>query len=376
MTATTHPGRPFLGLALCALTLVMAGCAQQPPQQERSSGPPPLLPGAVESASVPVPLRNDAPQTYTVQPGDTLWSIAGRYLDDPWRWRELWQQNPELRNPNLIYPGDVLEVYYAPDGQPRLRRTAAGSSGDRATVKLLPQVRIEALTQPIPTVPRDTIESFLNNSLVLLENEWAGAPYVVGGNEERLSFGPGDRIYARGEFDNSFYRAFRPGEPYLDPKTDEQLGFEVTYLADALLENSEDDPALLRLTEVKQGVQPGDRLFPSDEQEDLVYQFLPHPVDEDTRGQIIASLGGGFLVGRYQTVVINLGDADGLEAGHVLATYSGGRVTDDPLTGQPVTLPPAQSGLVMVYRVFDRVSYALVMEASQAIRILDEVGAP
>lgn len=371
MTDTTHSGRHYvIGLWLAALVTIVAGCAQTPDEPgSTTSGPPPLQLGVLgASTAEPVDLRPDHPQTYTVKPGDTLWGIAGRFLNSPWQWREIWQQNPDISNPHLIYPGDVIELYYEA-GQPRLRL----ASGERPIVKVSPQIRVESLAQPIPTLPRDTIAPYLEESRVMSKSEWIGSAYIVGGVDPRVQYGPGERIFARGgEFDSQFYQVFRLGEEYRDPVTKESLGFNAVFMGDAVLED-DNDPATLRLTVVDRGVQIGDRLFP-EEEEEIIYQFLPHPFDDEISGRIVASLSGGFLVGRFQTVVINLGDLDGVEIGHVMTTYKIGQEVKDPVTGEIVTLPDEKSGLLMVYKVFDRVSYGLILEASRTIRILDRVG--
>ena len=366
-----------LNLLLVTFIVILVGCAQQPAMVSTgadiaSGGPPPILDVVVDPLGQAAELQPDHPQTYTVAAGDTLWSIAGRFLSSPWRWREVWRQNPDIQNPNLIYVGDVIELYYEAD-QPRLRLAA---TGERPTIKLSPQVRVQALDQPIPTISRETISSFLNESRVLSQSEWAGSAYILGAVDDRVLFATGERIFARGgEFDMQFYQAFRPGEEYHDPVTNESLGFDVIFLGEAVLED-DNDPATLRLTKVKRGIQPGDRLFPVEGDEDFVLQFLPHPVDEDMSGQIIAALSGSFLVGRTDSVVVNLGEVDGMEPGHVMATYKPGEVITDPQTGETIQLPDEKSGLLMIYRVFDRVSYGLIMEANLTIRVLDPVGAP
>ena len=378
MTDMTHFGRFYvrkhyvIGLWLAVLIAIVAGCTQTPDKQgPTTSGPPPLQLGVLGAPTgEPVDLRPGHPQTYTVKSGDTLWGIAGRFLSSPWQWREIWQKNPDISNPNLIYPGDVIELYYEA-GQPRLRL----ASGERPIVKLSPQVRVESIAQPIPTLPRDTVSPYLEESRVMGESDWIGSAYIVGGVDPRIQFGSGERIFARGsEFDSQFYQVFRPGEEYRDPVTDESLGFDTVFLGDAVLED-DGDPATLKLTFVKRGVEVGDRLIPEEEDE-IIYQFSPHPVDDETSGRIITSLSGGFLVGRFQTVVINLGDFDGVEVGHVMATYKVGQEVEDPVTGEIVTLPDEKSGLLMVYKVFDRVSYGLILEANRTIRVLDRVGEP
>jgi len=388
----TKPMRSgYVCLATVALTTaLLTGCAQRAPDTGAVApgggariGEPPLLTAQV---ATPVQLRQGHPQRYVVQPGDTLWGIASRFLASPWRWQEIWQQNPEIGNPHLIYPGDTLELYYEGDA-PRLRltRTDAGTrtgtvateSGERPIVKLSPQIRVEPLEDPIPTVPRDRIRSFISKSRVVSSDVWEFQPYIIGAEVDRILFFTGDRIYVRGGdfLDRAVYQVFRPGEMYRDPRTGEPLGYQLEYLAEAALEDVNSDPAVLRLISTEQGVRTGDRLF-APFNEDVVFQFAPRPAPPDIEGQIIATLSGGFLVGRDQSVVINLGEIDGVEPGHVLVTTDEGEVVTDPVTGEPVLLPAERSGVVMLYDVFDRVSYGLVMEASRTIRVSDDVRSP
>lgn len=359
-----------------ALAVVLAGCVQPPGQ--RVAGPAPVErsePPLLATTAAPLELRPGHPSTYVVQRGDTLWDIAARFLSDPWRWPEIWRRNPAIENPDLIYPGDVLEVFYEAD-QPRLRLASGRSGGPRPTIRLSPRVRIETLPQPIPTVPRQAIEPFLSGNRIMSQAEWEAAPYVVGTVEERLLMASGDRIYARGAlFDQPRYRLFRPGEEYHDPVSGNLLGFNLVHVGDAVLEQ-DGDPATLRLTGVVHGVQAGDRLFEPNELDEADFDLLPRPAFADTEGEILDVLNGEFLIGRHHTVVLDLGEADAVEPGQVLEIYAPGRVVIDPLTGAEVPLPENRSGLVMVYRVFDRLSYALVTEASRTIRLHDRVRNP
>lgn len=389
MTDPMRSGIVSTATVLLALTAVLLGaCAQRSPAPDPADravnagiGEPPLLSARVAQ---PVQLRQGHPQRYVVQPGDTLWGIASRFLHSPWRWQEIWQQNPAIGNPHLIYPGDVLELYYEGDA-PRLRLTRATAqeatttttAGERPIVKLSPQIRVEPLSQPIPTVARDAIQAFTSKSRVVSSKVWEVQPYIIGAETDRIHYFNGDRIYVRGGdfLDRPVYQVFRPGETYTDPRTGATLGFQLQYLADAALEDANSDPTVLRLISTESGVRVGDRLFVPDN-DDVVFQFLPRPAPADMEGQILATLTGGFLVGRNQSVVLNLGAVDGLEPGHVLVTTNEGQVVTDPVTGEPVLLPTERSGVLMVYEVFDQVSYGLVMEASRTIRLNDTARSP
>jgi LysM repeat protein len=193
-----------LGTALSLTAAVLFGaCAQTPSESDApesaSAAPPtaepPLLSEAVQGQSPvapgPIALRPDHPQTYTVVPGDTLWSIAGRFLQNPWQWREIWRQNPQVSNPNRIYPGDVLRFSYDAGGQPQLE---VAEREDTPLIRLSPQIRVEELSQPIPPVPRDAVESFLIRALILSDAQWQGSPYIVGDDDGQIVYADRDRL--------------------------------------------------------------------------------------------------------------------------------------------------------------------------------------
>lgn len=378
---TTRSSRRF-GTALSLATAVLLGaCAQTPSQPESSSahGEPPPTSGSKAvmaepgAAIAPVALRPDHPQTYTVVPGDTLWSIARRFLQNPWQWRDIWRQNPQIRNPNRIYPGDVLKFSHDASGKPQLE---VAERAEVPLLKLSPEVRIETLTQPIPPVPRAAIESFLTRALVLSEAQWKGAPYIVADEDNQVVYVDRDRVYARGAlFDQPRYQVFRPGEELREPDSGRYLGTAGVYMGEALLDK-DDDPATFTLTRTIAPVRPGDRLFEIEPENEL-YSFEPHPVPPDTNGFIIAKLDTDVTqISQYSSVIINLGSQEGLEPGHVLAVYSKDRTVEDPVSGGVVKLPGERSGLLMVYKVHDLVSYALVMQTDRFIRLQDRVTTP
>jgi LysM repeat protein len=380
---TTRSSRRF-GTALSLATAVLLGaCAQTPPQPESSPAdgqPPPTLgskavvaqPGAVATPE-PVALRPDHPQTYTVAPGDTLWSIARRFLQNPWQWRDIWRQNPQLRNPNRIYPGDVLKFSHDASGKPQLE---VAERAEVPLLKLSPEVRVETLTQPITPVPRDAVESFLTRALILSESQWKGAPYIMADDDDQVVYADRDRVYARGAiFDQPRYQVFRPGQELREPGSGRYLGTAGVYMGEALLDK-DDDPATFTLTRTVAPVRAGDRLFEL-EAENEIYNFEPHPVPPDTEGFILANLDSDITqITQYSSIIINLGAQEGLEPGHVLAIYGKDRVVEDPVSGGTVTVPGERSGLLMVYKVHDLVSYALVMQAERFIRLQDRVTTP
>jgi LysM repeat protein len=376
----SHSSRRLRTALSLATAILLGACAQTPaPPDQPESGPdvvatgePPLL-GTSVAAQAPVVLRPDHPQTYTVVPGDTLWSIAGRFLQHPWQWRQIWRQNPQIRDPNRIYPGDVLRFSYDANGQPQLE---VAEREETPLIKLSPEVRVEELSQPIPPVPRDAIESFLTRALVLSDAQWQGAPYIVADDDDQVIYADRDRVYARGAiFDQPRYQVFRPSEPLIEPGSGRSLGVAGIYMGQAVLEKDA-DPATLMLTNTVAPVRAGDRLFPFEAEAEL-YSFEPHPVPPDTDGFILANLDPDVTqITQYSSVVINLGAQEGLEPGHVLAIYGKDREVEDQVSGGTIKIPGERSGLVMVYRVYDLVSYALVMQAERAIRLQDRVTTP
>ncbi|MDG4553940.1 MAG: LysM domain-containing protein [Candidatus Competibacter sp.] len=370
-----------LGIALSlAAALLLGACAPMPSQPESNpdAAEPPLISGSAAggtagAAPAPVVLRQDHPQTYTVVPGDTLWSIAGRFLRDPWQWREIWRQNPQLRNPNRIYPGDLLQFSHDADGQPRL---AVAERDEVPLLKLSPKVRMEELSQPIPPVPRDAVEAFLTRAAILSEAQWKGVPYIVADDDDQVVYAERDRVYARGSlFDQARYQVFRPSEELREPDSGRYLGTAGVYLGEVILEQ-DGDPATFTLTSTIAPIRPGDRLLPIEAEREL-YSFEPHSAPPDTEGSIIAKLDTDVTqITQYSSVIVNLGAQEGIEPGHVLAIYGKSREVEDPVSGGSVRLPGERAGLLMIYKVHDLVSYGLVMQAERAIRLQDRVTAP
>ncbi len=321
-------------------------------------------------AAQEVALNPEHPDRYVVKRGDTLWDIAARFLRDPWLWPEIWYVNPQIENPHLIYPGDVISLAYV-DGKPRLVLERG-----RRTVKLSPRVRELPLDEAIPTIPLDAIRPFLSRPRVLGEAEFEAAPYVVASADEHLIAASGMRVYARGvdQGRGARYAVLRRGEVYRDPDTGEVLGLEAIHVADAEVQRA-GDPAVLVLRRSSRETLPGDRLFPVGEDR-YTDNFLPRAPGQRVEGRIIAVFDGVSRIGQYQVVVLNRGARDGMEPGHVLAVYRAGETIRDPVRKEKVTLPDERAGIVMVFRTFDRVSYALVMSATRAIRVLDRVRNP
>lgn len=334
-----------------------------------------------------VQLRPDHPERYTVVRGDTLWDIASRFLKSPWHWPRIWKINQAIRNPHLIYPGDVIVLRYV-DGQPELTllraeklnadgsaTMAVGAPGGNV-FKLQPRVHSEALDQAIPTIPPGAIVPFLTQPLAVGERELEEAGYVTIGLDSRIALGDHSEFYARGvsNRDAEYFQVFRPGKPLKHPETGELLGYEAIYLGDARrLESG--DPTKLVVTAVKQEILPTDRLLVAPPRAALPY-YYPRPPANRVEGRVISALNAVSEVGPYTVVALSLGRREGLEEGHVLRVMRHVGKHNDPVTRRDYPLPDEESGLVLVFRIFDKVSYGLVMNANRPIHILDAVVTP
>lgn len=375
-------------LSIVLLSLGLAACGS-PPEQPPATPAPQTSTYSLQEPETPEPekpvFKPDYPERYVVKKGDTLWDIAGRFLNDPWLWPQVWHINPEIRNPHLIYPGDVVVLYRDADGKPYL--TLEGSGGmvpprDVETVKLSPRPRYEPIEKAIPTIRRAVIAPFLQRPRVVTEEELEDSPYIVSSYEGHLISGTGNRIYARDIQDESIgrYDVVRPGRIYRDPRTGEVLGYEVIQLAEARVirgESGPDDVATLNIMQAQQEVLNGDLLLPV-EQQKLDFNFFPRSPRKEIEGEIIAVHNGLSQIGQYNVVVLNKGARDGLEPGHVLAIYQDGGTARDPDSwfGFHVDLPDERAGILMVFRTYEKVSYALVMEAYRSLHVNDKVANP
>lgn len=317
-------------------------------------------------------LNADHPSEYAVVRGDTLWDISAMFLRDPWLWPEIWHINQQVENPHLIYPGDVLRLVWV-DGKPRLVL-------ERGVTKLSPQIRSTPIDLSIPPIPLDRIRPFLTrNRVVLGAEELEQAPYIVHILDDRTLADAGTRVYARGVEGDAGreYSVLRAGETYRDHATGEILGYEAIFIGAAVVRDI-GDPSRVDLLSTVRESRIGDRLFPEDDAA-LQQSYLPHAPAGEIAASIIDVLNGDRLIGQYHVVALDRGAEDGFEPGHVLASYTASKVIDDTVSGieaDTVTIPREATGLMMVFRTFERVSYALVMEAVRPIYVGDAVGNP
>jgi len=320
-----------------------------------------------------VVLKDGHPDRHVVVKGDTLWDISETFLASPWLWPEIWYVNPQIDNPHLIYPGDVITLVYV-DGKPQLRVQRG-----KGTFKLSPKIREERLDKAIPTIPIDAIQQFLTQPLVADQDTLENSAYVVSSAGEHLIVGAGDRVYARGLVDDQGdrFHIFRPGDPYIDPVTNEVLGHEALYLGESTAERF-GDPATLKLTKTTREINIGDRLMPMT-QEDVHAYFAPHSPDNSVEGTIISVVDGVSQIGQYQIVVLNRGTREGVDVGTVFEIYQAGERIVDQVSKErnaSVKLPDEKAGVLMVFRTFEKVSFGLVMKATSALHVGDIIRTP
>lgn len=406
-TPLTRPNRPSdrpgpwcrcaAIIALAFLLAALAGCASTTPAPSDQGATPASSEPATTSprpSARPSPktseppgreaLKPNHPVRYTVKRGDTLWDIAARFLRDPWVWPEIWQVNPQIDNPHLIYPGDVITLAWA-DGQPRLRVLRPGdgpqASGD-GVVQLQPRVRRRPVDDAIPSIPADAIRQFLNRPQVASLEEIESAPYILGNYQGRLISAAGNEVFAKdfpeGGPTSSRYNVVRTGEPLRDPATGDLLGYELIYAGKAAVQNA-GPPVHLALIDSTREILSGDRLMPPGRGLARA-RYIPHVPEQPIDGQIIHLVDAISQVGANQVVVVNVGKQEDLEVGHVLGIEQSGGTVEDPYAqdgeAARVDLPPQRVGTLMLFKVFDRLAYGLVLDATQAIQLNDSVVRP
>lgn len=315
-------------------------------------------------------LAESYPDRYTVVKGDTLWGISGKFLRDPWRWPEVWQGNPQVENPDLIYPGDVLVLTFV-DGRPVLRALR------RETVKLSPSARATQYGDAVPLVDPAAIGPYINSPLVTDANELKSAPYVVDGYNSRLILGKYDQFYARGIEDQSIekFRIFKPGRHFVDPVSGESLGWEARHLGDANL-LKEGDPTRLTITTSYEDINVRDRLRAVLVEEALPFFAPKAPENDKIRGVILETPNKSAELGALSIVAINLGEREGVRTGDVLRVLSQKKAKKDPFTGEKYFIPEEKVGLALVFRTFEKVSYAIITDSNQQIAAGDALVSP
>jgi hypothetical protein len=343
-----------------------------------------------------VQVKSSAPEKYTVVSGDTLWGIAGRYLNDPWRWPEIWEANKQVYNPHLIYPGDVLLLCQIKDravvavdlggGCAEVAaRIAQGGGVPQAvtmpdgTVKLRPKVRELPLALAIPAIPLKDIQRYLNESRVVSRELMERSPYVVAGADDRVVTGAGDSVYVRNKngllSPEGAYGIYRSGMIYRDPDSGEPLGMEAEDIGAGNMMGLEKEIGTLKVSRTNQEIRIGDRVL-ENESTQIATVFHPSNPEGVKPGKIIRVFGSIASAAQYSVIVINRGNQDGVKPGHTFALMRAGGVVRDRVSNDSVRLPSERAGLAMVFRTFDRVSYALVLNASKAVKAGDEVRPP
>lgn len=347
---------------------------------------------APAAGAATVQVNPEHPDTYTVQPGDTLWGISEKFLKNPWQWPEVWHINEQVGNPHLIYPGDKLRLMWK-DGQPSLvvdrgdstagigsTNTITEVMADGKTVKLRPRMRELPLSAAIPAIPLKNIESFLVDSRVVTKEELARAPYLIAGADKRVLMGAGDLAYARnqaGSWEQAFpeYGVYRQGAAYVDPITGELLGYEARRLGNTRILETSKDIATLRVLEASEEMRVEDRLLGTDQRK-VQSIFYPRPAPDGVEGRIIHIFGSIGFGARNDVVAINKGLRDKVDSGHVFAVLQKGETVRDRARGDLVELPATTAGLILVFRSFEKVSYALVTKSTRPLGKNDLVKAP
>jgi len=338
----------------------------------------------VASAGVPLSaLAPGAPDRYTVKSGDTLWGVSGIYLTSPWRWPELWGMNrAQIRNPHLIYPGQTLLLLKG-DGRAQLQLAKGElSGGPGGLVRLSPQVRDtgDGSSIAIPSIPNNQIEPFLSQPLVVSADDMNRYPRVVATPESRVYLGSGDLAYARGISDDAVenYHVFRPATPLFDPDDTAHkapIAYEAHFLGSAQVVRR-GEITTLRVTDSKEEIGTGDRLVPIT-REPLVH-YVPHQPDRALDGRVVSIYTGLEHAGTQSIVTLNRGSRDGLEVGHVLALLQTGATVRDPTVAakEYIKLPDERIGEMFVFRVFDTISYALILRTTDSVKVGDRFTSP
>ena len=320
------------------------------------------------AADEPLKLSASAPDRYVVVRGDTLWDISAKFLSQPWHWPEIWRMNKgQIKNPHRIYPGDVIV----------LGRDASGSPLLRLESKVRPQVYSEQLTQAIPPIPPNVIEPFISAPLIIEEGGLDAAAKIVATQEDRVFLGKGDTAYVtNADPSQKNWTVFRRGEPLYDPENPQRiLGYEAFHLGSAT-QVRPGDPAIFEIVTAKQEIGTNDRLIPAVRPQ--LIDYVPHKPTSDIAGRIVSVYGGVGTGGRLSIVSLNRGLADGIEIGHVVALEKNRTVAQRDENDQKtsVVIPAVRYGLAFVFRTFDQISYALVVQSDGTVEVNDFISTP
>lgn len=392
-------GRLALGLAVLAL----GGCQSLGNRSPDSAPAAPPAPRADTAQAVPenaieaalargdagsadtqaatpgdIAINANAPKSYTVKRGDTLWGISAMFLRDPWLWPEIWQVNPGVHNPHLIYPGDQLTLAYGADGRPQLQLVR----GD--ALRVSPLVRSSPIDGPIATIPYDAIAAFLGKPGIVSKEDIRNAPHVVAMRDQHVIAGAGQDVYVKGLKNSGAgrFNVVRVGEPLRDPETGKVLGYMGVYAASAQVNKPEAISKAVLIQSARETV-AGDLLFAEERQS--AANINPHAPPPDVSGQIMAVVDGVQLIGQYQVVAVNRGTRNGLEVGHVLAIDQRGEVVKDAscrngvfswCAGKNVKLPDERAGTLLVFKTYEQMSYGLVLSTIAPARVADRVRTP
>lgn len=388
-----RPGTPFVRGLLASALMVMGLSVTQLSHAQANypvSAQQKATAQQVSQAGVPLSeLAPDAPDSYTVKRRDTLWDVSKLFLKSPWRWPELWGMNlQQIRNPHLIFPGQILYLDKS-NGTARLRvaQSVGTTVGPNGTVKLSPRVREGSLDDAITTVPVHLLESFFNEAVIFdTSEELLKAPRVVATQEGRVMVSRGETAYVRGEIGGRRdWRLFREPKPLRDPTTKEVLGYEAAYVGTLELireglEGTGADgqpvviPSTFTVSSIRQESSVGDRLSPVPPRE--FDNLVPHAPKQDVAGQIVSIYGESLSAGQNQIVTLNRGTREGVDRGQVLALWRDGAAAKDKVSGQMMKLPDERHGLLFVFRVFEHMSYALILNVQEPVKPGDRFTQP
>lgn len=333
--------------------------------------------GSSAFATAKCTFLTNAPDKHVVVSGDTLWGISGKFLEHPWCWPQVWGMNrQDIKNPHWIYPGQVV---YFDRAAGRLRLGKSVDSGNIPTVRLSPKVRSDDLNGAITTIPANAIEPFLSQPMVFETDELANAPHVVAANRSHVNSSVGETVYVTGDLHNqTSFQVYRPSTPLIDPVTKKLLGFEYAYVGAVKLTKkgtAPDEAHSFLVTKAKEELSVNDRLLAVPAAE--MTNYVPHPPANDVSGLLVSVYGGVSMAGQNQTVAVNLGAKDGMDIGTVLQLYRTGTTVADRLQNNSVVrLPDEEYGTLLIYRVFNNVSYGLIMGVNNTTRIGDTVKSP